>query len=221
MASTNNGLPENLESMKNKELQALLKLRNLPISGKKSELIARLREYSGRKKPSKAWQYSQAKKDLKKALLDPRSPLHGMTAEAVHNSDEKYKQYPLFPEYFEEMKKKVAAEKESVEVDELASRLHRFHFERPPVDENGRTRWDGHPAQRLLEVDVARGLHKTMPPRELRMTRPEYQQFTEPIFAKAVNKEKLKQLGATFWADSRSKNGMKKYLADVAARANL
>ena len=85
MAST---LPENLESMKNKELQALLKLRDLPISGKKSELIARLREYSGRKKPSKAWQYSQAKKDLKKALLDPRSPLHGMTAEAVHNNSQ-------------------------------------------------------------------------------------------------------------------------------------
>ena len=37
---------------------------------------------------------------------------------------------------------------------------------------------------------MARGLDKTMPPRELRMTRPEYQEFTEKIFVKAVNKVK-------------------------------
>ena len=34
------------------------------------------------------------------------------------------------------MKKKVAAEKESVEMDELASRLYRLHFQRPAIDEN-------------------------------------------------------------------------------------
>lgn len=69
--NTNNGLPSNLEGMKKDELKALLKLRDLPVSGNKPELIARLRTYSGRKKPSKPWQNSQAKKDLKRPCSTP------------------------------------------------------------------------------------------------------------------------------------------------------
>ena len=94
------------------ELKNLLKLEGLPVGGKKADLIKRLQEYSGKPKPAKAWQYSQAKKDLKKALLvDPTSPFHTMTAKQVHNSDPKYKQYPLFEQYFVDMKAHVAKEK--------------------------------------------------------------------------------------------------------------
>jgi hypothetical protein len=88
------------EALKKKtvnELKDLLKLEGLlPLSGIKPDLIWRLQNYSDKPKPAVKWQYSQAKKDLKKALLNPLSPLHKMSAEEIHMSDEKYKQYPLF-----------------------------------------------------------------------------------------------------------------------------
>jgi hypothetical protein len=41
-------MPPTLEKMTAPELKNLLKLEGLPVSGKKDELIARLREYSGK-----------------------------------------------------------------------------------------------------------------------------------------------------------------------------
>jgi hypothetical protein len=38
-------LPNNLQSMTNQQLKDLLKLRDLPVSGKKADLIARLETY--------------------------------------------------------------------------------------------------------------------------------------------------------------------------------
>jgi hypothetical protein len=48
-------LPNNLQLMTNQQLKDLLKLRDLPVSRKKADLIARLETYSGRPKPSKKW----------------------------------------------------------------------------------------------------------------------------------------------------------------------
>lgn len=143
-----------------------------------------------------------------------------MTTYEAHQSDEKYKQYPLFPEYFVEMKKKVAEEKKSVEIDELAVKVHLMHFGESTHTKRGYPKWGRHGAKKLLQDDVAAGKHKTMPPRELRMTKPEYQEFPGHVFTKRVNGEKSKQLSAAFWADKRNKKGMKKYLQEVAAKAN-
>ena len=49
---TANNLPNNLNSMTCAQLKDLLKLRDLPVSGKKAELIKRLKDYSGRTMPS-------------------------------------------------------------------------------------------------------------------------------------------------------------------------
>jgi hypothetical protein len=111
------------------QLKDLLKLRDLPVSGKKAELIKRLKDYSGRTMPSKKWQNSQAKKDLKKALLDLNHVFHRMTPDAIHNSDEKYKQYPLFLEYLAQMKERVALEKEQAKNDDdRRAEEHGIHF---------------------------------------------------------------------------------------------
>ncbi|KAL3785125.1 hypothetical protein ACHAWO_007948 [Cyclotella atomus] len=81
-------MPPTLENMSVPELKDLLKLQGLAVSGRKADLIARLREYSGKPKPEVDWQYSKAKKKLKKQLLDPTSSIHNMTAD----SDPEYKQ---------------------------------------------------------------------------------------------------------------------------------
>jgi hypothetical protein len=206
--------------MTNQQLKDLLKLRDLPVSGKKADLIARLETYSGRPKPSKKWANSQAKKDLKKALLDLNHPFYSMTPDAVHNSHDKYRQYPLFKEYFVEMKKRVAEEKERVKMDDSMAKEHLSSFPRAAINKRGYPHWDSHAAQQWLQVDVANGLHKTMKPRKLRKTRECYKEFPKDVFAKRVHAEIARQKAAGFWADKRNKKGMKRYLQDVQARAN-
>jgi hypothetical protein len=160
--------------MTNQQLKDLLKLRDLPVSGKKVDLIALLKTYSGRPKPSK------------KCLLDLNHPFYSMTPDAVHNTDDKYRHYPLFKEYFVEMKKRVAEEKERVKMDDSMAKEHLSSFPSAAINKRGYPHWDGHAAQQWLQVDVANGLHKTMKPRKLRKTRECYKEFPKDVFAKRV-----------------------------------
>ena len=59
-----------LEGMTVNQLKALLKEKGLPRSGCKAELIERLKNPPTGPKP-KPWQYSQAKKNLKKRSSTP------------------------------------------------------------------------------------------------------------------------------------------------------
>ena len=63
-----------LKKLTVEQLKTLLRQKGLPVSGRKKELVHRLKNGSKKGGPKpKAWQHSDAKKDLKRALLDPRS----------------------------------------------------------------------------------------------------------------------------------------------------
>ena len=211
---------DDLEGKTVGQLKDLLKLQDLPVGGKKKELIQRLREYSGKPKPAVAWQYSTVKKKLKKQLLDPNSSVHKMSDKEVHYSDPDYKQYPLFQEYIKKLRVEVEEEKRSVEMDDLAAKMHNIKFVRGELNKRGYPHWDNHPAKPLLEIDVANNLHKRMFPKDLQKTRSEYQQFPPDVFAKRVYSEATKQRSATFWAFKRNKKGMETYLKNVEARSS-
>ena len=206
------------EKLKVKELKALLKERGLPVSGNKAELIDRLRYPLTGPKP-KPWQHSQAKKDLKKDLLNRNSPIHNMCIDAIKESDERYMQYPNFTKYYKDLKKRVEEEKRIVRVDEIAAKEHMKHNPTPKYNARGYQNWRRHPAKALLEVDIANKLHEKMKPKHLRKTRDAYKTISLPIFAKRVQREVDKQRGAKYWAWMRNKKGMKKYLKDVEERA--
>ena len=55
------------------------------------------------------------KNDLKRAPLDPKSPIHGMSMEQIHALDNRYKQYPNFPKYYNDLKGHVALERELIQ----------------------------------------------------------------------------------------------------------
>ncbi len=207
-----------LEDMTVNQLKALLKEKGLPRYGRKAELVERLRDLPTGPKP-KPWQYSQAKKDLKRALLDPTSPIHNMSIEAICDSDKRYKQYPNFKQYYKDLKEKVEAEKIQVKDDDSAAKRYLENFPTPYLNERGYPNWRGHPAKALLEVDVANELHKKMKPQELCATQNEYKEFPVNVFGKRVQKEADKQRTATFWADKRNKEGMKRYLKEIKRRA--
>ena len=204
-----------------KQLKSLLKKKGLPVTGRKADLIERLKTgyISNGPKPNKPWQHSTAKKDLKRALLDPKSPIHGMSMKQIQASDNLYKQYPNFPNYYNDLKGRVAFERERVRLDDMLVQMHLRDCPRPACANRGYPHWNTHAAMKLLEVDVLNDLHKKMKPQELQKTRREYREFPKDVFSKRVSQEVGKQRAAQFWEDKRNKSGMKKYLEDVANMA--
>ena len=151
-----------------KQLKSLLKKKGVPVTGRKADLIERLKTgyISNGPKPNKPWQHSTAKKDLKRALLDPKSPIHGMSMKQIQASDNRYKQYPNFPKYYNDLKGRVAFERERVRLDDMLVQMHLRDCPRPACDNRGYPHWNTHAAMKLLEVDVLNDLHKKMKPQE-------------------------------------------------------
>jgi hypothetical protein len=210
-----------MESLTVKQLQQLLRQKGLPVTGRKSELKVQLNQAAVENqgpKP-KPWQHSTAKKDLKRALLDPKSPIHGMSMEQIRASDNRYKHDPNFPKYYNDLKVRVALERECIQLDDMLVRMHLRDCPRPDRANRGYPHWITHAVKALLEIDVLNDQHKEKKPQELRKTRREYREFPRDVFAKRVSQEVAKQRAARFWADKRNKSGMKKYLEDVAKRA--
>ncbi len=149
------------DKMTIKQLKSLLQKKGLPVTGQKADLIGRLKTgYIKGPKPNKPWQHSTTKKDLKRALLDPKSPIHGMSMEQIHASDNRYKQYPNFPKYYNDLKGRVAFERERVRLDDILVQMHLRDCPRPACANRGYPHWNTHAATKLLEVDVLNDLHK-------------------------------------------------------------
>ena len=224
----NTDTADEYKSLKVKQLQSLLRQRGLPVTGRKSELVERLknggkgglkaRSSNTTPKP-KAWQHSDAKKDLKRALLDPSSPIHYMTLENIRKSDDRFGQYHNFAKYYRNLKKLVEEEKRRVHQDDIAAAKFMKSNPRSYLNQRGYPHWNTHAAKAILEVDVANNLHLKMKPHQLRGTNKAYKDFPSEVFAKRVSREVSKQKAAQFWAYKRNKRGMKKYLKDISERA--
>jgi len=210
-----------LEALKVDQLKSLLRQKGLPVSGRKHELVQRLKNGPKKGGPKlKAWQHSDAKKDLKRALLDPTSSIHNMSLENVRRSDDRFGHYPNFAKYYDDLKRQVREEKLRVHQDDVAAEKYRRSNPRSHLNQRGYPHWDTHPAKKLLEVDVANNMHMKMTPIQLRGTNNAYKDFPPDVFAKRVNREVSKQKAAQFWAFKRNKRGMKNYLREVSERAN-
>jgi len=165
------------------------------------------------------WVKSEAKRCLKKQLLDPNSPFHKMSAKEVHASDPRYSTYPIknFTTNLRNLKTKIATTKAQVEFDDKAVADHQQLFPRKSLTKRGYPHWNKHPAKKHLEDDVRDGTAKSLPPKELRMTRSSYQKFPAKIFCRRVQDEKRKQREAAFWVDKRNKKAMRRHIDEVAA----
>ena len=157
---------DELEGLKVEQLKTLLKAKGLPVSGRKAELIERLRNPPIGLK-AKPWQHSGAKKALRRDLLDPTSPIHNMTIEEIREMDPRYKQYPKFAKYYKDLTVKVEREKGVVKIDDLAADMHLNSFPKSYLNSRGYPHWKDHPAKALLEIDIANKLHKQKKPQEL------------------------------------------------------
>ena len=165
---TKNSPPLPQDKMTIKQLKSLLRKKGLPVTGRKADLMERLKTGCNIQAPNpKPWQHSTAKKDLKCALLDPTSPIHGMSMEQIRASDNRYKQYPNFPKYYNDLKVCVALERERVWLYDMLVRMHLKDCPRPAHANRGYPHWNTHAAKAFLEVDVSNDLHKEKKPQEL------------------------------------------------------
>jgi hypothetical protein len=94
--------------------------------------------------------------------------------------------------------------------------MHLLSFPRSALNKRGYPHWDDHPAKKLMESDVANGLHKNYrSASEFRDTRPKFKPFPVEIIAKRVNNEVKRQKAEAFGAHKRSKVSMKNHVNNV------
>jgi hypothetical protein len=67
--------------------------------------------------------------------------------------------------------------------------------------------WSEHAAKKMLDKDLKDGIGQNMKPKELWMSRREYQYFCYNYFCKCVHEVRYKQLAASYWKVKRNKNG--------------
>ena len=158
------------------------------------------------------WRSSAARVILLRDL-EPDGPLAGkddVPAEQVFGF---YKDQPGFEQVvFDQFKdrlaghrKQAARDRQYAERDSEACRVDRIVHPRNTRNTRGELVFDLHPAKRLLRMDVAKGIHKTMAPLALQATRPAYGEFKSKIFKHRVYQEVRRQKFIHYLEIKRSK----------------
>jgi hypothetical protein len=168
------------------------------------------------KKPE-PWQSSLAKAFLLKLLKDPNAPLEGKSDEEI------FKLHPVFEGYkFDNFKTNMKSLKEKVENDRRMAMIETEMFEsdmklynRKELTVGGYPFWHLHPSSALLEKDVEDGIAYQIAPKELRLTREEYQEFPPKIFVNHIHQAKRKHREGAFWAHKRNMKGLRKHNEEV------
>ena len=132
-----------------------------------------------------------------------------MTAEDIWKSQPEFQKYPLinFKKYNRNMKILVS---KKVKLAATEDAIYLEDMQRHPQKQitcRGTPFWSEHAAKKMLDKDLKDGIGQNMKPKELWMSRREYQYFPYNYFCKRVHKVRYKQLAAPYWQVERNKNG--------------
>ena len=177
--------------------------------------------FKAEEKKAEPWYTSTSKSSKAYALLfllymnpDSRKArvISDMSAEQIWRSHPEFQQYELekFKTYNKNMKALTSKRKKSINDEEASYHRDMLKLPRNATTSRGLPFWNNHPASELLKNDEASGVAAGMTPKQLRMSRKEYQDFPLPVFRKHIYQERSKQLAAPFWQHKRNKNAMKK-----------
>ena len=121
-------------------------------------------------------------------------------------------EYGNFRTNLNELRKKLESQQSSAALDDAA--LQRYTGSNPvnmnPTGGMEYPRWDLSDAQRFLKEDIAAERHLAMQPRELRMTRLEYQRFPKDVFRKHIHQEVRSLTETPYWLVKKMKIQEKK-----------
>lgn len=213
----NNGTEEELNKLTVIKLKERFRQLELPVSGRKNELIDRL---MGRGKTTgnvKEWRKSKAKSFLVKLIEDENSKVHKMTAEEIYKSHDWFQNYSFakFKTYLRTIQAADVYLKNVVDDDEREIWSELIAFPRGEMTVRGYPFWHIHAARDLLEKDVRCGNADEIKPKELWEARVEYQAFPELVFCHHVHQEKRQQREEPGWVDKRNKKARKMHEDEV------
>lgn len=90
---------------------------------------------------------------------------------------------------FPENKKQMTAKKKKSMADYESMRHHLHINPQKKHNAKGELIFSAHPAQKLLRQDIKNSVHEGKTPHALRLTRPEYQQFSIQVFRQRIYQE--------------------------------
>ncbi len=160
-------------------------------------------------KKAEPWRHSEAKAYLTALLeTDTDGEIHRMDPQDVFKMSDLFKPYKFhnFKTNLENLKENLKKEREAVQIDEKAFLNDRSLIPRRPLTFNGYPPWNTSSAKKLLEHDVMENKHKEggIKPRELRLSRLEYQEFPLTVFRKHIHQEEYAQRGRSYWMHKKT-----------------
>jgi hypothetical protein len=152
------------------------------------------------------WRNSKAKRLLYHDILDGVVTA-SMVPATVFRMRPEYQVYleDNFKTNFKNLKQAIKDKQEYAVIDSAA-----FAHDRrvnPPVEltAKGCPHWNGSAAETFLKQDMDDGLHLTMKPAVLHMTRSEYQVYPLAVFRPHIGQEKRARLNNTYWLAKKKK----------------
>jgi len=139
--------------------------------------------------------------------------INAMTDEEVWQSSPHFQQYDLekFITYNKNMKKLTNKRKSLIQEEEESFRRDMLKLPEKLETSRGLPFWNRHQASDLLHQDVIDGVASRMKPKDLWMSRIEYQDFPLSVFRKHIYQEKTRQLAAPYWQYKRNNNAKKRF----------
>ena len=142
-----------------------------------------------RKKKGKKerWRHSEAKKLLKKNIINKKIP-PTMKAREVYEMEEEYKKWPYknFPTNLKNLRAAIKKDYDRAKEDLEAYKKDRETLKKLRANDPPQLLWHKSEACGLLKQDIYDGKHKLMKPRDLYLSRKEYQLFDLETFRNQI-----------------------------------
>jgi len=173
------------------------------------------------KRPPKWGNSCPAKIELREGILAGRYP-GTMTAESIYGSSLLFRQYKWenFKTNLANLRAALAREISRASVDAVNLAADRQHY--PPVTTaaQGYPIWAGSEAELLLKQDVDNNLHLTSKPKQLRLSRSEYQEWPLPVFRDHITQEIRKRKTQAYWLHRDKKNSKNEPWPEIKSKTS-
>ena len=143
--------------------------------------------------PLMPWDKCLARTLLQRDLMNGVVPLSGyvMNGRKVQQTRPEYMAYDLefFNDRLQTMRANMRKQHNNSQQDAIAYAHDRVMYPTPTHNANGILRWEGSEAETLLRTDVDSGVHNAMTPKQMYLSRPAYQMFSQRKFAGHIYQE--------------------------------
>ena len=154
------------------------------------------------------WRNSRAKQLLIRDIVEGK--LDGLRPKQVHQYRLEYNERPYnnFRTNLNTLRKKYQQLENLAQVDHA----HLMHDLALGRRQNSKPypRWQGTIAEKFLKQDIDSGRHLDMPPRQLRLTRPEYRCYPGQVFRDHIHQELRARKERPYWMARRKEKAEEK-----------